>query len=237
MEVQMSIDLSCDWKSGFVLNPTKKQRCGYLMAFNGLGLDQEIGKDNDAFKIRVFTPFNSAGTPEYPNVTIEPNDGQGVLDCIGIIESFHFEGGVGDPICISAYVSSEFANQLKAKQKASLATTTISKLGWWIVNYDVDDKSWFEEAYPKGKSGATDGFVKGQLNAGGGTDIRLSIADSPTMIASNMDVQVFNIYFEIVPASDSTYALAFRQGTTKAFVKGWGLQVGSVAKQKLDSAA
>ena len=75
----------------------------------------------------------------------------------------------------------------------------------------------------------------GQLNASGGKDVRLSIADAPTLVAPNLDVQVFNVYFEIVPASDTTYALAFRQGKTKAFVKGWGLQVGSVAKQKMAS--
>lgn len=228
----MSIDLACDWKSGFVMNPTKKQRCGYLVGFNGLGLNEEPSKDNDAYKIRVFTPFN-APSAEYASVNVEDVDGQKMLDCLGVIESFHFEGGVGDPICISAYVSSEFANQLKAKQKASLATTTISKLGWWVVNYDVDAKAWFEEAFPKGATDSPGDFVKGQLNASGGTDVRLSIAETPTMIASNMDVQVFNIYFEVVPASDATYALSFRQGATKAFVKGWGLQVGSIAKQKL----
>ncbi len=230
----MAIELSCDWKSGFVMDPTKKQRCGYLMAFNGLGLNQEPDKESDAFKIRVFTPYNAADL-EYSQVAVDDLDGQKVLNCVGIIESFSFAGGVGDPICISAYVSSEFANQLKAKQKASLETTVIKKLGWWVVNYDVDDKSWFEEAFPKGNTDSGDGFVMGQLNASGGKDVRLSIADAPTLIAPNLDVQVFNIYFEIVPASDTTYALAFRQGKTKAFVKGWGLQVGSVAKQKMAS--
>jgi hypothetical protein len=216
------------------MDPTKKQRCGYLVGFNGLGLNQEPDKETDAYKIRVFTPYNAAAL-EYAQVKVDDLDGQKVLNCIGIIESFSFAGGVGDPICISAYVSSEFANQLKAKQKASLETTVIKKLGWWVVNYDVDDKSWFEEAFPKGNTDSGDGMVMGQLNASGGKDVRLSIADAPTLIAPNLDVQVFNIYFEIVPASDTTYALAFRQGKTKAFVKGWGLQVGSVAKQKMAS--
>lgn len=229
----MSIDLNCDWKSGFLMEPTKKQRCGYLMAFDGLGFNKgEIAKGNDPYKIRVFTPYNADST-EYTEVTVEDLDGQKVLDCVGVIESFSFGGGVGDPICISAYVSSEFANQLKAKQKASLVTTVITQLSWWVVNYDVDAKCWFEEAFPKGSTDASDGYVKGQLNASGGTDVRLSIAEEPTMISSNLDIQVFNIYFEIVPASDTTYALSFRQAATKAYVKGWGLQVGGVAKGKM----
>ena len=215
------------------MDPIKKQRCGYLVAFDGLDLGDGVpDKTNDAYKIQVFTPYNAADLQYSSQVTLDGSD-QKTLDCIGILEDFSFGGGVGDPICVSAYVSSEFANQLKAKQKASLATTVIKKLGWWVVNYDVEEKAWFEEAFPLGKTGGTEGLVGGQLNAAGGKDIRLSIADAPTLIAPNMDVQVFNLYFEIVPASDTTYALSFRQSKTKAFVKGWGLQVGSIAKSKM----
>src|SRR5215831_17730925 len=160
----MSIELPCDWKSGFVMDPTAKQRCGYLMAFNGLGLADAPTKDKDPYKIKVFTPFNAAGSPTYTQAAVQDLDGQKTLDCIGIIDSFSFGGGVGDPICISAYVSTELANQLKAKQKASLPTTVISQLGWWVVNYDVEEKGWFEEAYPKGNTASPTGFVAGQLN-------------------------------------------------------------------------
>ena len=225
----MSIDLPCDWKSGFLVDPTRKQRCGYLVSFNGLDLAAEPTKDADEYKVQVFTPYN-ADSAEYASVAPASNeDGLRTLDCIGIIDSFSWGGGAGDPICISAYVSTEFANQLKAKQKTSLSTTSIKKLGWWIVNYDIENKCWFEEAFPK----ATDGFVTGQLNARGGKDVALRIADEGTSIAPNIDVQVFNIYFEVVPGANATYPLRFAQGKTKPFVKGWGLQVGKIAKDKL----
>ena len=218
----MSIDLPCDWKSGFLMDPTNKQRCGYLTAFNGLDLGTEPTKDADEYKISVFTPFN-AEAPEYTQVAPTQNDdGLRTIDCIGIIDHFSWGGGAGDPICIGAYVSTEFANQLKAKQKTTLTTTAIKKLGWWIVNYDVENKCWFEEAFPK----AADGFVTGQLNAQGGKAVALQIA-------ANIDVQVFQVYFEIVPGANMTYALRFAQGKTKPFVKGWGLQVGKIAKDKL----
>jgi hypothetical protein len=227
----MAIDLPCDWKSAFLLDPTKKQRCGYLVAFNGLDLATEPTKDADEYKISVFTPFNAEAT-EYTTVAPATNDdGLRTVDCIGIIESFSWAGGAGDPICISAYVSTEFANQLKAKQKTSLSTTAIKKLGWWVVNYDVENKAWFEEAFPK----TADGVVTGQLNARGGKDVALAIADEATAIAANIDVQVFNIYFEVVPGANMAYALRFAQGKTKPFVKGWGLQVGKIAKDKLAS--
>ena len=46
---------------------------------------------------------------------------------------------------------------------------------------------------------------------------------------------MFQVYFEIVPGANATYALRFAQGKTKPFVKGWGLQVGKIAKDKLAS--
>jgi hypothetical protein len=227
----MSIDLSCDWKSGFLPDPSKKQRCGYLVAFNGLDLSKEPTKADDEYKIHVFTPYN-ADKPEYTNVEPAANDdGLRTVECIGIIDRFSWGGGAGDPICISAYVSTELANQLKAKQKTTLSTTAIKKLGWWVVNYDVEDKCWFEEAFPKGN----DGVVAGQLNAQGGKNVALQVAEQPTLIASSIDIQVFQIYLELVPGANSTYSLRFAQAKSKPFVKGWGLQVGNIAKAKLAS--
>jgi hypothetical protein len=229
----MSIELPCDWKSGFVMDPTRKQRCGYLLAFNGLGLDAKIpDKEDDNYKIRVFTPYNATET-KYKLAKVDDVDGQKAIDCVGILDNFSFGGGAGDPICISAYISTEFASQLKAKQKASLSTTVVTKLAWWVVNYDVEEKAWYEEAYPLGTTAAKNELVAGQLNAQGGKDIAMQIAEEPSKIAANIDVQVFQMYFEVVPGSDQTYALNFAQGKTKDFVKGWGLQVGSIAKAKL----
>jgi hypothetical protein len=214
------------------MDPTRKQRCGYLTAFNGLDLGTEPTKDAEEYKVSVYTPFN-AEAPEYTQVVPAQNDdGLRTVDCIGIIDQFSWGGGAGDPICIGAYVSTEFANQLKAKQKTTLSTTAIKKLGWWIVNYDVENKAWFEEAFPK----TADGFVTGQLNAAaGGKAVALQVAEEPTPISSNIDVQVFQIYFEVVPGANATYALRFAQAKTKPFVKGWGLQVGKIAKDKLSA--
>jgi hypothetical protein len=93
----MAIDLPCDWKSAFVMDPTKKQRCGYLTAFNGLDLNNEPVADKDEYKVRVFTPYN-APSKAYELVNIEDIDGAKALNCIGVIDSFSFGGGVGDPL-------------------------------------------------------------------------------------------------------------------------------------------
>jgi hypothetical protein len=223
----------CDWRAAFTMDATSKQRCGYLMAFNGLDLNEAPTADNDNYKINVFTPFNAAGDPGYSKASVTDTDGLKTMDCIGVIENLSFAGGVGDPICISAYVSSEFASQIAAKQKASLSTTSINELGWWVINHDDEEKGWYEEAYPKGMLGGDEGFVRGQLNAPGGSDVRLSVANEGTKVSSTMDIVVYNLYFEVIPASDGTYVLNFAQAKSKPFVKGWGLQVGNVAKAKM----
>ena len=40
----MPFVLDCDWKSGFVMDPNKKQRVGYLLNLDGLGLDATLAQ-------------------------------------------------------------------------------------------------------------------------------------------------------------------------------------------------
>lgn len=211
-------DLSCDWKSGFVMDPTRKERVGYLVSFSGLDLGEFLKQD-----VEVFTPYN-AGAPGYGNLQITDDK----VKVVGVIESFSWNGGVGDPVCISAYISSENALQIKAKMKTTLKTTSISKLAWWIANFDEETKEWFEEAFPMAPKEIT-----GQLNAPGKSDIRLSVADEATKIAPNIDANVYNMYFEVVPAANQTCDFHFATSKNNKFVRRWGLVIGTQAAAAL----
>ena len=61
------MDYSCDWRAGFILDPTKKQRVGYLTDFAGAGMSEPLAKN-----VEVFTPYQaSADEPSlYAGVTI-----------------------------------------------------------------------------------------------------------------------------------------------------------------------
>ena len=50
-------DLPCDWRSGFVMDPAKKQRVGYLVHFTGLNMSDYLHQD-----VTVFTPYNNSET-------------------------------------------------------------------------------------------------------------------------------------------------------------------------------
>lgn len=200
------------------MDPTKKQRVGYLVSFTGL----DLGSDQLAQDVEVFCPWNPDST-SYSKITME-GDGREKVKCTGVIEHISFAGGVGDPICVSAYISGENASLISAKQKTALTTTKVDSLEWWIANFDEENKTWYEESYPKDPE-----TIKAQLNAAGGTDVRLVVASEPTKIAQGIDVNVFNIYFEVVPAADSTYALHFATDSKKQFVRNWGLKIGTQA--------
>lgn len=210
------------------MDPLKKQRVGYLVSFTGLGLDGKfLEKD-----IEVFSPFNNA-TKAYGAIgdvtagTGEDTTTMAKVKVVGILESFSWGGGVGDPITMSAYVSQQNANQLQVKQQTTLKNTVVKNLAWWIINYDEENKEWFEEAHPA-KASET---VIGQLNAPGKTDVRLAIASEATKVAPNIDVNVYNVYFEVVPAANMAYDLKFASSSKMKFIKGWGLKIGTLATE------
>jgi len=209
---------SCDWRSGFVMDPSKKQRVAYLVWFQGLDMGDFFKQD-----IQVFSPYEAA-TAEYTEVGSLWVKDSGKMTATGVIESLNYNGGVGDPICVSAYISAENGQTLKAKMQGTLATTKISKFAWWMVNFDEENKTWFEESFPKEPV-----TMKGQLNADAAGSVRITVANEPTKVAHNIDVNVYNVYFEIVPAAESTYALTFATSSKTKFVRNWGLKVGTNA--------
>ena len=212
-----SVDLPCDWKAGFVMDPSKKQRVGYLVHFEGLNMQDFLHADVD-----VFTPFNHSDNPSYAEMQMDKTTGK--VTCVGVIDQFSFGGGVGDPLCISAYISAQNAEVLAAKMKTTIDTSVIKKLGWWICNFDEENKVWYEEAFPIDPT-----VVTGQINAPGGKDLRLQVAQEPTKVAPNVDVNVYNFYFEMVPAANTTFAFHFATSSKTKYVRNWGLKIGTNA--------
>jgi hypothetical protein len=216
-------NFACDWKSGFVMDPSKKQRVGYLVWFQGLGMDSEGFFKQD---IEVFSPYEATGAAYTEVGSLWVKD-SGKMTATGVIENISWEGGVGDPICVSAYISTENALTLKAKMQGTLATTKVTKLAWWVINFDTEKKAWFEEWHPLAPA-----VMTGQLNAAG-QDLRVAVSDEATRVAPNIDVNVYNVYFEVVPAANVTHTMTLASGEGKKVAKNWGLTVGTTAKAAL----
>lgn len=207
------------------MDPTKKQRFGYIVSFEGLGLGAALPAD-----IKVYTPFNTgAGAqPTYSKLKLDGASATnpiGSANVVGVIDHFSWSGGVGDPISISCYVSAENGTQLKALQQLTLKTTTIKSLGWWIADFDEESKQWFEEAYPIAPQ-----LITAQINAPGKNDVRLHVSTAPEKVAPNIDINVYNLQIEVVPAANQQCTFHFANSATKKVVKSWGLVVGTQAK-------
>ncbi len=213
----MGLDLSCDWKAGFVMDPSKKQRVGYLVHFQGLNMNEYLKQD-----VEVFSPFSHAEAPQYKEITFDKDKGK--VTVVGVLESFSFGGGVGDPLCLSAYISAQNAEILSGKMKTTLDSNVVKKLGWWLCNFDEENKVWFEEAYPKEPT-----TVVGQLNAPGGKDFRIAVAQEATRISPTLDTNVYNLYLEVIPAANATYNFHFATSSKTPYIRNWGLKVGSNA--------
>lgn len=212
----MGFNYSSDWRAGFVMDPSAKQRVGYLTCLTAF--ETELEKD-----IEVFCPANIESA-NYGGVELDTGESPPKVTCAGVIESFSFNGGVGDPLIISAYISADNAALLAGKLETTLKTTLVDELGWWFVNFDDEKKIWFEEAFPKEPE-----TVNGQINAVGGTDVRFTVASEATKIAENIDNNIYNVYFEVVPAANSTHVLQFASSSQTPFTRAWGLKVGSKA--------
>lgn len=213
----MALDLTCDWRSGFVMDPQKKQRVGYLVHFEGLNMDDFLKQD-----IEVFTPYNSSET-NYGEVDVDADNTK--VTVVGVLDSFYWGGGVGDPVVLSSYISAENAEVLSAKMKTTLDTNIVSNFAWWIVNFDEENKVWYEEAYPLDPE-----TCSGQINAPGGKDMKISVASAATKVHPQVDVNVYNFYVEVIPAANSTFNFHFATSMKTKYVKNWGLKIGTNAE-------
>ena len=119
----------CDWRAGFVMDPQKKQRCGYLLALNGMGLDATLAAD-----IQVFMPFNAAPADytDTANLVIDASMTPNKITCVGVIESFSWEGGVGDRSAFAVHLVDELLERgADEPEEFAEPARPSSSEGWW----------------------------------------------------------------------------------------------------------
>jgi hypothetical protein len=194
-----NLDYVCDWHFGFNLDAKKKGSVGYLLFWSGCGgltLPQDI---------EVWNPFSSVGQTIVSGETVT---------CIGLIEHFSYAGDSDDPIRISAYVSKAAAANLKAKLSAPLSTTKV-KVAWYIVGFDGEKKGWYEAALIKGP-----GKVDAVIDSVAGV-LQLFISNEATRLSEELDIEIFKMEFQIVPADGKSANLEFATGPTTRVVKAW----------------
>jgi hypothetical protein len=194
-----NLDYDCEWRFGFNMEPGGRATVGYLLFWSGCG---GLGLAKD---ITVWNPYSGSGQTVVSGSTIQ---------CIGLIESFRYDGEADSPIRITAYVSKETAANVRAKVAKPVTSTSV-QVSWYILSYDDENKEWFESAFIKNKAKAT-----AAVDTEGGV-LQLFIDSRPTQVDSRLDLRVYKLTFQIVPAKGSTTTLEFATGSTQKLVKSW----------------
>jgi len=195
-----NLNFDCDWRFGFNLEAKKKATVGYLLFWSGCGgltLPQDI---------EVWNPFSSPGQ----TILNGPR-----VPCVGLLEQFRFDGGSTDPMRFSVYVSKGTAANVRAKLVSPLTNIKL-KLAFYIIGFDDEKKVWYEAALIKDASSKVDAVL--DTVAG---NLQLYVATEPTAVAEHLDIQVYKLEFQVVPALGTTAHLEFATGPTTRVVREW----------------
>lgn len=195
-----NLDFDCDWRFGFNLHSKGKSTVGYLLFFSGCG-GLSLPKD-----IELWNPFDAAGQ----TIARGPK-----IKCIGVLESFRFEGGKRDPIRMVAYVSKDVAADIRAKLARPLPSTKL-KVSWYIVGYDDDKKAWYEAALLRG-----DKRAEANVDIADG-EVQMFIASQGTRVSETLDLKVYRLEMQVIPAAGKSTELEFATGPSQRLVKTWG---------------
>jgi hypothetical protein len=198
-------EFSCNMEAGFVMDPNQHGRLGYVTSLFGFGLEAPFATD-----LQVSVPFNTGAKPAFTGLQYKSGSPVGSAKVVGVIETFKWDGGVGDMISLDFYVSQQNAVAIKSSQQHTLTTRAINSLAWWIVDYDQQAKIWFEQAYPVG--GSVTGLVAGQ-----GGNLMLNVGLVP------VTAKIDKVSLAVEPGANRAYELQFAESSKIKVVKPWGL--------------
>jgi hypothetical protein len=156
--------------------------------------------------IEVMNPFNGAGQTVVTGKT---------LKCIGLLESFKFDGDGEDPIRLVTYVSKESAANLKSKLSRPVTTTKV-QVGIYIISFDDDTNEWFEALCL-----ASPDKLSANLDTAGG-DLQIHVDNKSTKLDPQIDLKLVKFDFQIIPAAGSQATIQFATGPAEKIMKTWG---------------
>jgi hypothetical protein len=140
------------------------------------------------------------------------------------MENFEWNGGVGDPIKITYYVSQGNAHKVKALQQSTLKTTVVKTLKWWIADFDQETKVWFEQSFPNTSDEKISGLITGKENP------ELDVDLTPVVAKDGIDVNVYKITMSVAPGANNSFVLHMANSAGSPVAKGWGIKIGDLAE-------
>jgi len=198
-----------NWKSTFGKNAATKGRHAYLTEMTIA--DYALAKD-----IAVISYWPDGASPAHTAVTLEQIGSESKIKCVGIIQSIYLGDKKDDPLSIVAYISEANRQQLVNRVNAGLKDNKVPICGFWGINFDIGENSWYEEFHPKEPA-----TIAGQINGTAG-NYQISIGD-PTTISN--DVKVCQMSVSIVPQANNFFVFASNTSSLVKTTESWGLVV------------
>jgi hypothetical protein len=201
---------ACSVASGFVSDPNQHVRVGYITVLKGLSTPSIVFAQD----LTVAPPYQGP-TPIYSYVSKASANTAAV---VGIIENLQWNGGMNDPIQIDFYVSMNNASQLKYLTQQTLKSMKIDQLGWWIVDYDQDAKTWYEAAYPLSPP-----MISGTLANKTNPDLNVNV--TPVTVSG---VTLYKVSMRVAPPANLQQTLWFANSSVIRASKAWGMKLGTL---------
>ena len=95
-------------------------------------------------------------------------------------------------------------------------SNTSIKLAWYIIDFDNEAKLWYEAAFLKSPKQAS-----ANVDSSGG-ELQLFIDNAATAINDTLDIGVYALEIQSVPADNKKATLEFATGPRRRLVKRWG---------------
>jgi hypothetical protein len=212
--------LECNKSNGFLPDPNQHYRVGFVTALAGFNGARPLTFAQDLQIAYAWT----GGAPRYAAAASAQANAVGMrtMKVVGVLEKLAWSGGVGDPLTLDFWVSQANAVQLKSAQQATITSTKVDQLGFWIANYDQESKVWYENAYPA--SAAT---VSGVVSPLANPLLNVDLIGSA--VKDGIDVMAYKISMQVSPAANTKHTLQLATSSSSQSIKPWGLPVGSPA--------
>jgi len=211
---------TCNTADSFLPGPNSYTPRGYVTSF-------ALAAQGTPYKPDITVTLPPPVTPPYPGLTrVTGADGQSEATVVGIIETFHWNGGVGDPIQVDFLVSQETAVQIRTLQATGLHNLNVASFGYYIENYDPQARTWYSEAFPVNPTN-----LQGVISGASNPLLNVSLQGQP--VKAGVDISVYKVSIGFLPQATHTSTLYFATSATLRLDKAWGLTVGSLASQAI----
>jgi len=194
------IKFSCDVEQGFNFQKDAQKTVGHLIAMTIGANDPETKSD-----MKCELPTSESQEKE---------------DVVGVMESFEWKGGHGDPIIINCQISTYNKQKLELLRHKKLKNTEL-KLKFIIWQYDPTTKTWFI-ACSNGADGnpALEGLIQK------GEPLNL-VVDAAAPGSAVLSPENWKLTVGIMPKTEEAQTIMYATGSggTMKIIKAWGVKV------------